>query len=302
MTPGDAATARRTFVTAQVAALAPLDFVVVGVMRPPFDAVQVLREEDGSLVVVVSPRNTAAGAPSYEPEQVTALGRLGFSASGVGGSAGLEAATPPPDPAAAAAVVESVLAEVFRVDEATPVDLRHGSEREAREATAQVQAMRARIEPVLVGLTPDGKPAPQDDDGDYVLDIGHVRVFVAPRSLPGPPPPIIRVFAITNAGVNLTSELGLFLGRLNFSLMFGRFSIDADNGAIWFDETLLGEHVTDEELRFTVEMVAGTANEWDQKIAQMFGGRIRSPEEPPAGTTPADAGPPSNKPGQGGYL
>jgi hypothetical protein len=302
MTTGDAATARKTFVTAQVAALAPLEFVVVGVSRPPFDAVQVLREEDASFAVIVSPRNPATGAAAYGPEQVTALARLGFPASGVGGTAGLEAAVPPADAGAAAALVESVLAEVFGVDEATPVDVRHGSEKEVREAAAQVQAMRARIEPVLVAFTPEGKPAPQDDDGDYVLDIGHVRVFVAPRSMPGPPPPIIRVFAITNAGVNLTSELGLFLSRLNFTLMFGRFSIDSDNGAVWFDETLLGEHVTDEELRFTVEMVAGTANEWDQKIAAMFGGRIRSPEEPPAGTTPAGDGPPANKPGQGGYL
>ena len=47
---------------------------------------------------------------------------------------------------------------------------------------------------------------------------------------------------------------------------------------MWFDETLLGEHVTAEELRFTIEMVASTANEWDQKIASMFGGKVRSPE------------------------
>jgi hypothetical protein len=298
MTTSDAATARRSFLTAQVAALPPLDFVLVGVPQPPFDAVQVLREEDGSLAVELSIRNVAAGAPPYTPEQVTALARLGFPATA---EPPVKAAVPPADPAAAAALVESVLAEVFGVDETTPVDVRHGSEREAREAEAQLQAMRARIEPVLATLTPNGKPAPRDDDGDYVLDIGHVRIFVAPRSLPGPPPPIIRVFAITNAGMTLTPELGLFLSRLNFSLMFGRFSIDADNGAIWFDETLLGEHVTDEELRFTVEMVAGTANEWDQKIASMFGGRIRTSEEQPPTPPPGD-GPPANKPGQGGYL
>jgi hypothetical protein len=114
------------------------------------------------------------------------------------------------------------------------------------------------------------------------------------------------VFAITNAGVNLSSELGLFLARLNFSLMFGRFSIDADNASVWFDETLLGEHVTEEELRFTVEMVAATANEWDAKIAGMFGGRVRAPEPAMGGAEGGAAvgpdGSPANKPGQGGYL
>jgi hypothetical protein len=314
MTTSDATTARQQFVAAQVESLAPLDFVLVAVPHPPFDAVQVLREEDGSLAVVVAGRNVAAGAPPYTPEQLTALARLGFPAASEAEAeagaetpapappASLRAATPPADAAAAATLVESLLDEVLGVEAGTPVDVRHGSERDAREAAQRIEKMRACIEPVLAELS-GGTPALKDDDGDYVLDIGHVRVFVAPRALPGRPPPIIRVFAITNAGVNLGSELGLFLGRLNFSLMFGRFSIDADNASVWFDETLLGEHVTAEELRFTVEMVAATANEWDEKIAGMFGGRIRSPESlPPPGGVVAPDGAPANKPGQGGYL
>jgi len=292
----DEASSRRDFVTAQVAALAPLDFVVVGVSVPPFDAVQVLRETDGSLAVVVAARDAAA---PYTEEQQAALTALGFPAddTAAGVSAGLRVSTPPVDAAAASALADDILTKVFAVDASTPVDVRHGSERDVREATEQLAAMRTRIEPVLTAML--GKAVPQDDDGDYLIDLGHSRVFVAPRVLPGRPPPIIRVFAITNAGMTLTPELGLFLSRLNFTLMFGRFSIDADNAAIWFDETLLGEHVTDEELRFTVEMVATTANEWDQKIAATFGGRTRSPEIPPGAET---AEIPSSKPGQGGYL
>jgi len=329
MTTSDAATAREQFIASQVDALEPLDFVLVGVPRPPFDAVQVLREEDGSLRVELSARD--GSILPYTDEQRAALVRLGFPGAGGadggdaedgagvadpaagapstglaktavrGAGGGLRAVPWPSDAAAAAAIADHVLSQVFGVEAATPVDVRHGSEREARLAEQRVSRMRACIEPVLATLNA-GKPAAQDDDGDYVLDVGHVRIFVAPRSLPGPPPPIIRVFAITNAGVNLSPELGVFLSRLNFSLMFGRFSIDSDNAAIWFDETLLGEHVTEEELRFTVEMVAGTANEWDQKLAAMFGGRTRPPETlPPASGAAAD-GAPTNKPGQGGYL
>ncbi len=297
--PSDGASSRRDFVTAQVEALAPLDFVVVGVSTPPFDAVQVLRETDGSLAVVASLRDPST---PYTDEQRAALTALGFPddadpAAGGSATAGLRVATPPVDAAAASGLTDAILTTVFGVAASTPVDVRHGSERDVRESAAQLAAMRARVEPVLTAML--GKAVPQDEDGDYLVDLGHSRVFVAPRVLPGRPPPIIRVFAITNAGLTLTPELGLFLSRLNFTLMFGRFSIDADNAAIWFDETLLGEHVTDEELRFTVEMVATTANEWDQKIATTFGGRTRSPETPP-GTEASEV--PASKPGQGGYL
>ncbi|MEA3077838.1 MAG: hypothetical protein QOF60_2746 [Actinomycetota bacterium] len=281
----DAATARRAFVTGQVASLEPLDFVVVGVPEPPFDAVQIRREEDGTFAVALPPRDPSA---PHTPEQVAKLAEIGF---------------PPPAPLAdvdaAVALADLVLSEVFAVADTTPVDVRHGSDRAVRDAERKVAEMRARIEPVLtsiVGGSGGGAP-PQDGDGDYVLDLGHVRVFVAPRALPNSPA-IIRVFAITNAGLNLTPELGLFLARLNFSLMFGRFSLDVDHQSIWFDETLLGDHVTDEELRFTVEMVAGTANEWDQKIAATFGGRIRDPEQPSSAEVAASPA----KPGQGGYL
>ena len=269
------ASARQTFLAGQVAALSPLDFLVVGVPVAPFDAVQVLREEDGSLAVELSPRD--ASVP-FTPEQVTALARLGLAlpseagaADADGAAGGHRAAVAPASDAEAAKLVDDVLVEVLGVSPTTPVDVRHGSAREHRLAERKIAEMRTNIEPVLASIL--GKPAERDADGDYLLDLGHVRVFVAPRALPGRPPPIIRIFAITNAGVELTADLGLFLSRLNFTLMFGRFSIDADNSAIWFDETLLGDHVTPEELRFTVEMVATTANEWDQKLAGMFGGK-----------------------------
>jgi hypothetical protein len=288
---------RAAFLRSQVAALAPLDFVVVGLSVPPFDAVQVLREEDGSFAVELSARDETA---PYAPEQVTALAALGLAPPPNGKPGGWRSpqGAGPPSADAATTMAGGVLAKVFGLGPDAAVDVRHGSERAAREAAARVAAVRTKIEPVVATLSPEGKVV-QDEDGDYVLDLGHVRVFVAPRALPGPPPPIVRVFAITNAGVTLSPELGLFLGRLNFTLMFGRFSIDAENASVWFDETLLGEHVTAEELRFTIEMVASTANEWDQKIAQMFGGQVRAPDAPAAEGAPAGA---PAKPGQGGYL
>jgi hypothetical protein len=107
---------------------------------------------------------------------------------------------------------------------------------------------------------------------------------------------VVRVFAITNVGVPVTPELGLFLARLNFGLMFGRFALDVERQAIWVDETLLGDHFTDEELRFTIDVVAKTADEWDDRLKQMFGGATY---QEAAGRRPDADG--LAKPGQGGY-
>ena len=144
-----------------------------------------------------------------------------------------------------------------------------------------------------------GAPAPVDADGDYALKLGSVEVFVSPLALPNMLP-VVRVFAITNVEVNLTAELGLFLSRANFALMFGRFALDTDHRAVWFSETLLGEAFSDEELRFTVAMVAETADEWDDRIAEMFGGTSAhgSPEAQQLQAKPGR----SSSVGPGGYL
>ena len=106
---------------------------------------------------------------------------------------------------------------------------------------------------------------------------------------------VIRIFAITNVAVNVTPELGLILARLNFGLMFGRFALDAEHRSIWFDESLLGDQIREQELTFAIRMVASTANDWDDRLKQMFGGATY--QEVLAGRT-AEAPPPA-KPGEG---
>jgi hypothetical protein len=62
------------------------------------------------------------------------------------------------------------------------------------------------------------------------------------------------------------------LSRLNFNTAFGRFSIDAERNAVLFDETLLGDPLNQEALRFAIDIVSTTADEWDDRLKQMFGG------------------------------
>jgi len=189
-----------------------------------------------------------------------------------------------------------VLTEVFGEKPDADLDVVHGSHRAEHEARQRLAAVRQRIETVLAEMA-EGRLPDRDDDGDYVLPLGDVHVTIAPRAAPNGPI-VVRVFAITNVEVTVAPELGLFLARLNFGLMFGRFALDAEHRAIWFDETLLGDQFSDEELRFAIQVVASTADEWDDRLKQMFGGSTH--QEVRTGRTAQGA--PSAKPGEGGYL
>ena len=126
-----------------------------------------------------------------------------------------------------------------------------------------------------------------------VMDLDRTEGTLAPGATILP----VRV-AITNVGVIVAPELGLFLARLNFGLMFGRFALDAEHHSIWVDESLLGEHFTDEQMRFTIEIVASIADEWDDRLKQMFGGATYQDVL----TKRTDHSTPPTKPGLGGYL
>jgi hypothetical protein len=284
--------AARSFLLGEVEALEPFEFVAVGPSGEPLHLVEVTRREDLRLEVRVP------GRPPILPELPipvrSALRERGFA------SADPADRTRPwvhevADAAAAADLALRLLAEVFGEKPDAKLDVAHGSHKAEHVARQKLAVARQRVEKVVQEVA--GRRVEQDHDGDYVLPMRDVHVVVAPRVAPGGPV-IVRIFAITNVGVAVTPELGLFLARLNFGLMFGRFALDADRRSIWIDETLLGDAFTDEELRFTIDVVASTADQWDDRLKQMFGGatyqealaeRIQRPEA-------------LTKPGQGLYL
>ena len=185
---------------------------------------------------------------------------------------------------AAIGLAERVLHEVFDEKPGGPLDIVHGSRLAQHQARLKLDDLRRRVESVLVEVM--GKVPEQDVDEDYLLPIGDVQVVVAPRAVPGGPA-LVRVFAVTNVGVNVTPELGLFLARLNFGLMFGRFALDTEHRSIWFDETLLGDELNEEALRFAIKVVSTTADDWDDRLKQMFGGL--SHQEVSRGVAPRQA-------------
>jgi len=281
----------RTFLVGEVEGLAPWDFVLARPAGNPLHVVEVTRGEDG-LEVRVPGRPPQVGALPVPVR--SRLRDRGFTCE--------DPAQPlhpwvkaVEGPERAVDLVQEVLADVFEEKPDVALDVAHGSHRAEHEAREKLAQVRERLEKLVTEIL--GRAAEQDGDGDYLLPVRDVQVTVAPRAIPGGPV-VVRIFAITNVAVNVAPELGLFLARLNFGLMFGRFALDTDQRAIWFDETLLGEHVSDEEVRFAVDVVASTADEWDDRLKQMFGGMTHQ-EGLHARSAASTA---LAKPGQGGYL
>ena len=281
------------FLRLQVATLEPFEYITVGPPGPPFAVVQIGRTPQGTFEVGVPPQQ---GGSSIEGVARARLIELGFTSL-----APTDPAVPwilavsEPDGALVTAI--SVMSEVLGGDLRTSLDVLHGSSRELHEAQQRLEQLRQRIEPMLGELS--GHPPHLDADGDYALRIGEVSVIVVPRAVPDSMT-LVRVVAVTNSEVTIGPDLGLFLARLNFGLMFGRFALDVEHRAIWFDETLLGEGLSAEQLRFTVEMVARTTVEWRVRLQQMFGGKLS--EMDLHGREMVSDAPPRPKPGASGYL
>jgi hypothetical protein len=254
------------FLVGEVEALEPLSFLALAPGHDPLHVLEIRRTEEGGLQLRVPGR--PGFAPELPPEVHARLRELGFDSEDA-----TDRSTPwTREVADANAAIEwtyRVLHDVFGEKPGVTLDVVHGSHKAEREAELKLGALRDKIRELLEEI--HGGPCECDSDEDFNVPMDDVQVIVAPRLLPGGVT-VVRVFCVTNVGFNVTPELGLFLARLNFSLMFGRFALDAERNSIWFDESLLGEQINKEVLEFTMKVVSTTADEWDDRIKQMFGG------------------------------
>jgi len=279
----------QSYFESEVESLEPFDFVAIGPAVRSFHMVEICRNENGRLEVRI-PGRPPFIQPLSEAEQA-ALRERGFANENPESQA-LPWVVETDTAKAAIERAREVIHQVFEEKPEIHYDLIHGSHRAEHEAKQKLAEVRVHVERVINDLmetTPE-----QDADGDYLLALGDVQVVVAPRSVPGGPT-LVRVFAMTNVGISVTPDLGLLLARLNFSLAFGRFALDADRKAILFDETLLGDPLNQDALRFAINVVSTTADEWDDRLKQMFGGATYQEvlkREGSTGEIPA-------KPGQG---
>lgn len=278
--------ARRDFIEEQVSALGPLDFVVFAVAREGgIGFVEAQRAEDGQ-----SFHLEAGEEPHPSTGLAPAFGALGFTPGDE--RATLEGS----DATAVATTIEATLLQAFGVQPGQRLDVHHGSRRAEVEQRRKLEAMRERVGAVLTTLL-QPKKFEVDAEGDFTFPFESTRVFVAPRAVPGGPL-LVRVLAVTNVEIDATPPLGLFIAETNFGLPFGRFSLDVEHRAVWFEQSIFGEGFADDDLAFLVRVVASTADQFDDRIAATFGGRVFNPPGQPAASQEV----PGGKPGTGGYL
>lgn len=161
-------------------------------------------------------------------------------------------------------------------------------------AEADVNATRARVEPVLAQMFESVQELP---DGGYAVDAGSVRVFVQVRLVDTTV--MVRVFSITNVDVGMDDGVAPFLLALNFTLALGRFSIDGGNRAVWCDHVLTADEIDDATLARAIAAVASTADRFDDEIKERFGGRTFREEGSPVEQAAVATGGPGMA---GGYL
>jgi hypothetical protein len=279
----------RTYLINEIDGLEPFELILVAPANRPLEVTEVTRNEDGGLEVRMPGRPPVV--PQFDASVRRALCDLGFASEDPADST-RPWVRPVTDADSAADLIREVHVQVFAEKPGVKLNVMHGSHRLEIEAEEKIARARIRLDAILADIL--GRRPEQDEDGDYALPIGQVMVTVAPRAL-ADGQMVVRVFAITNVDVQVSPELGLFLARLNFGLMFGRFALDTDHRSIWFDETLLGEEFREDELRFVVNMIATTADGWDDRLKQMFGGVTY--QEILAGKTPQKL--PPTKPGEG---
>ncbi len=261
-----ARSSRRDFVLSQIRVLGPLEFVTfVGPSHDGFAYVEVSRDERDDVSTV-----EVGGAPPPGSAIGNALEALGFAKTDPGdrlrwkGSGAEQVGS----------LVASVLDGPLAIAADAPLDVRHGSRRAEVELERRLVRIRERIRSV-VGADVAADAVTQDPDGDYSFPFESTRVWVGTRVL-GSAEIVVRVFALAAADIDPSPALGLYLAQANFVLTIGKFSLDPTRRVVWFEEALLGEAFSDDELRGVIRLVAVTANEYDDQIAHMFGGRTRA--------------------------
>ncbi|KAB8140984.1 YbjN domain-containing protein [Chloroflexia bacterium SDU3-3] len=112
-----------------------------------------------------------------------------------------------------------------------------------------------------------------DKDGDIVLQQGSTQVFVRAVDW-SESQTVVRLFSPISLQITrFSSEIGQRILEENYKLLFGKFSLDTNNKTIWFEHALLGDYIDPEEFISAIVAIAMTADEYDEMISNMVGGK-----------------------------
>lgn len=112
-------------------------------------------------------------------------------------------------------------------------------------------------------LTRDDRP---------VIGVAHGSAFAQVGVFPWGEDAIITTRAYVVADIDLTLDLLRFLLHENGGMHFGAFGVD-DDGDIFFEHSILGSTCDKRELETSVVAVVETADRYDDRIVERWGGR-----------------------------
>jgi hypothetical protein len=110
-----------------------------------------------------------------------------------------------------------------------------------------------------------------DEKGTYGLQWGSTKLIIIPEKMQTGGT-VVHVMASVTRDSRITPELMKFLLEANANFRFGAFCLTNDGGVI-FKQGLLGEKLDREELQMAIMASAVTADQYDDKIIQMAGGK-----------------------------
>ena len=130
------------------------------------------------------------------------------------------------------------------------------------------QDLRSHVSDLLRSIV---GPHTVDPFGNFMFDHESVRVFVTVSG--SPIGPIVGVFSVTNADLELDAGLATWLARTNHRLLLGTLSWDDDNDAVWLRHNVLGTYLDAPELQAAVRSVSTAAVAVASEVHERFGGR-----------------------------
>lgn len=114
------------------------------------------------------------------------------------------------------------------------------------------------------------EPYQDEQDGHFYVSYGStvLEISVDPY---GPQEAAVKIVGYCVQGTEITEELLINLLEINHSIPFGAFSAVGDD--IFFSHSVFGRDLTPRALLTAIAAVANVADEFDDLIAQKYGGQ-----------------------------
>lgn len=147
-----------------------------------------------------------------------------------------------------------------------------------------IDMVTSHVETLIERLTGSKDRVKADADGDYPLRYRNAAYFVRVAK---PQKPVVQVFSVAVADVDVSVGLVHALNEINSDLSFCRtFWV---RGQVLFESEHLGETIGEADFNECVQNVAAASDYFGPRLAERFGGRLlfeesKEPEYQPQNT------------------